>query len=144
MGSSERLPTGPRGSDEKAPYILIVEDDKSIAKLLLEIFRLSGSRCFVIRSRSSAEQYLTHVRPDLVVLDYHLIGGIGLKAAQIASASNVPVIVTSGHTAISDRIKEAGFFYLRKPFTPSELLGLGSMLLGIDLSLPDRPRVELH
>lgn len=128
----------------KVHYILIVEDDPGLAKLLLDLFRLSGNRCFVIHSKGSAERFLKQVRPDLVVIDYQLIGGIGLEAAKIARDRNVPVIITSGHLGIFDRVREAGYFYLRKPFTPSELLALASMLLGADLRLPGDPPTEIH
>jgi CheY-like chemotaxis protein len=142
---------GPRGIQHSEagdhrltlPYVLIVEDDQALAKLLDELFRIVGLRCFTIRSKLSAEQFLRHVRPDLVVLDYHLIGGLGLKAAQIASNMKVPVIVTSGYLDICERVREAGYFYLGKPFAPSELLALTSNILGVDLSLPRNPPIDL-
>ena len=128
----------------KQPYILIVEDDRALAQLLCEVFRIAGNRCFAIRSKTSAEQFLRQVRPDLVVVDYQLVGGVGLEAAQIASDNKVPVIVTSGHCNIFERVKKAGYFCLRKPFTPSEVLNLASVALGTDLSLPDHPPIQLH
>lgn len=128
----------------KTPYIVIVEDDRDLARMLCEVFRYAGNRCFAIRSKASAEHFLRQVRPDLVIVDYQLKGGVGLDAAQIASEKNVPVIVTSGHREIFDRVKKAGFFYLKKPFLPSELLAVASMLLGTDLSLPDRPVLQIH
>jgi two-component system phosphate regulon response regulator PhoB len=130
--------------EEKSLYILVVEDDQALGKLLHEAFRSRGNRCFVIRSKTSAEQFLRQVRPDLLVVDYQLIGGVGLEAAQIASEKNVPVIVTSGHRNIFERIKKAGYFYLVKPFSLSELLALASMLLGADLSVPSHPHIQLH
>ena len=72
----------------KCPYILIVEDDQALAKLLSEVLTIEGTRCFVIRSKNSAKRFLRQVRPDLVILDYQLIGGVGLEAAQIASHLN--------------------------------------------------------
>jgi DNA-binding response OmpR family regulator len=128
----------------KHPYVLIVEDDRALARLLCELFSIAGSRCFAIRSKTSAENFLRQVRPDLVVVDYQLKGGIGLESAQIASNQNVPVIVTSGHHNIFERVKKAGYFCLRKPFTPSEVLNLASMALGTDLRLPDHPPIQVH
>jgi DNA-binding response OmpR family regulator len=110
-------------------YVLIVEDNQLLAEMLSDVFGVEGNRCFVIRSKSTAERFLRRVRPDLVVLDYHLIGGVGLAAARIASKKSVPVIVTSGHPNVFDQVREAGFAYLQKPFTPSELLALASSLL---------------
>jgi DNA-binding response OmpR family regulator len=128
----------------KRPYIVIVEDDDALARLLCEVFTRGGNRCFSIRSKTSAEQFLRQVRPDLVVLDYQLVGGVGLEAAQIASDKNVPVIITSGHLDIFERVKKAGYFYLRKPFAPSDLLNLASVALGIDLASSDHRSIQLH
>jgi DNA-binding NtrC family response regulator len=79
-----------------------------------------------------------------VVLDYQLIGGVGLDAAQIASEKKVPVIVTSGHRTIFERVKKAGYFYLMKPFTISELLDLASVALGMELGSFEHPSIRLH
>jgi DNA-binding response OmpR family regulator len=125
-------------------YILIVEDDEALAKMVYDTFTIAGSRCFVIRSKLSAENFLRQVRPDLVILDYQLIGGVGLEAAHIASTMNVPVIVTSGHLNVLERVREAGYFYLPKPFTLTALLDLASMLLGTDLSWPGKVPSRLH
>lgn len=128
----------------KPPYVVIIEDYEPLSKLLCEVFERKGSRCFAIRSKTSAEQFLRQVRPDLVVLDYQLIGGIGLQAAQIAAEKKVPVIVTSGHRNIFERVKKAGYFYLMKPFAVSELLDLASVALGMDLGSLEHPSIQLH
>jgi DNA-binding response OmpR family regulator len=135
---------GLRNGNAKPPYIVIIEDYEPLSKLLCEVFNRKGNRCFAIRSKTSAEQFLRQVRPDLVVLDYQLIGGVGLEAAQIASKKNVPVIVTSGHRTIFERVQTAGYFYLMKPFTISELLGLASIALGMDLGSLEYPSIQLH
>jgi DNA-binding response OmpR family regulator len=132
-------------SGSKAAYILILEDDQAVADLLCEVFGIRGDRCFVIRSKASAEHFLRGVRPDLVVVDYQLIGGVGLQAARIASKMKVPVIVTSGHLNVFAQVGEAGFCYLQKPFTPAELLALVSRLLGgpIGSGDPQTPTTDM-
>jgi DNA-binding NtrC family response regulator len=126
------------------PYIVIIEDYEPLSRMLCEVFRRKGNRCFAIRSKTSAEQFLRRVRPDLVVLDYQLIGGVGLEAAQIASKKRVPVIITSGHRHIFERLRKAGYFYLPKPFAISQLLGLASAALGKDLGSFEYPSIQLH
>jgi DNA-binding response OmpR family regulator len=128
----------------KSPYIVIIEDYEPLAMALCEMFKRRGNRCFAIRSKTSAEQFLRQVRPDLVVLDYQLIGGVGLEAAQIASENKVPVIITSGHHNIRERIGKFGYPYLVKPFALSELLRLASTALGRDLGAPADPPVQIH
>jgi DNA-binding response OmpR family regulator len=133
------------GNDRsKPPYIVIIEDYEPLSRALCEMFRQRGNRCFAIRSKTSAEQFLRQVRPDLVVLDYHLFGGVGLEAAQIASEQNVPVIITSGHHNIFERVRKFGYPYLVKPFAPSELLSLASRALGIDLRSPEPSAIQIH
>jgi DNA-binding response OmpR family regulator len=133
------------GNDKsKSPYIVIIEDYEPLSRALCEMFRQRGNRCFAIRSKTSAEQFLRQVRPDLVVLDYQLIGGVGLEAVQIASEKNVPVIITSGHHNIRERIEKFGYPYLVKPFAPLELLRLASTALGRDLGSPANPTVQIH
>jgi DNA-binding response OmpR family regulator len=136
--------SGLSNEQPKPPYIVIIEDYEPLSKLLCEAFRRGGNRCFAIRSKTSAEQFLRQVRPDLVVLDYQLIGGVGLEAAQIASEKKVPVIVTSGHRNIFERVQKAGYFYLMKPFTISELLDMASVALGQELGSFEYPSIQLH
>lgn len=109
--------------------ILVLEDDQTVADLICHIFGIRGDQCVVIRSRASAEHFLRHVRPDLVVVDYQLTGGIGIQSARIASNMKVPVIVTSGHHNVFEQVRKAGFTFLQKPFTAQELLDFASELL---------------
>jgi DNA-binding response OmpR family regulator len=132
------------GDKTKPPYIVIIEDYEPLSRLLCEVLRHKGNRCFAIRSKTSAEQFLRRVRPDLVVLDYRLIGGVGLGAAQIASQQKVPVIVTSGHRNVFERVRQAGYFYLMKPFTIAELLDMASVALGQELGSFEYPSIRIH
>jgi FixJ family two-component response regulator len=72
------------------------------------------------------------------------LGGVGLEAAQIASKKRVPVIITSGHRHIFERVKKAGYFYLMKPFTISELLDMASAALGQELGSFEYPSIQIH
>src|SRR5271154_5259003 len=57
----------------------------------------------------SAEHFMRSVRPDLVVVDYQLIGGLGVQTARIASKRKVPVIVTSGYPDVFDEVRKSEF-----------------------------------
>jgi DNA-binding response OmpR family regulator len=72
---------------------------------------------------------LSRVRPDLVIVDYGLLGGSGLRAAQMATEANVPVIVMSGYLTVRDEIEPLGLRYLQKPFSLAEMLDLVSQLV---------------
>ena len=111
-------------------YIVLLEDDKDVAEVMCDALRSEGHRCFVIRSRRTAERFLSRVRPDLVIVDCLLVGGDGLElAGQFASETSVPVIVTSGDETRADEAERAGFTCLRKPFSLRELVATVSLLL---------------
>lgn len=144
MGARGAMRTELRVKEGRSPYVVVIEDDQALSRWMVEVFRIAGTRCFAIRSKTSAEHFLQQVRPDLVIVDYQLIGGVGLEAAKIAADNQVPVIITSGHLDIFEREQETGYFYLKKPFTPSELLAVASMLLGANLSFPENQSIRLH
>jgi two-component system, OmpR family, alkaline phosphatase synthesis response regulator PhoP len=120
--------TQPRGS-RAAPYILVLEDLDDIANLLRGELSARGYRCFSLRSRSSAERFLNRVRPDLVIVDYELLGGTGVNAANMAANAGVPVIVMSGYLTVRDEIEGLGFNYVQKPFSMLDMVELVSRLL---------------
>jgi DNA-binding response OmpR family regulator len=124
-------------ADRAAPYVLILEDLDAIANLLRGELSALGYRCFSLRSKASAERFLKRVRPDLVIVDYGLLGGTGIKAAQMAAQSDVPVIVMSGYLDVRDEIELLGFYYVQKPFGLSEMLDLVSRLIARDPPVSD-------
>lgn len=58
----------------RVPYILILEDYDEVANLLRDALSGLGARCFSLRSKALAEWFLNRVRPDLVIVDYRLLG----------------------------------------------------------------------
>ena len=123
--------------DRAVPYVLILEDLDAIANLLRGELSALGYRCFSLRSKASAERFLKRVRPDLVIVDYGLLGGTGITAAQMAAQSDVPVIVMSGYLDVRDEIELLGFYYVQKPFGLSEMLDLVSRLVALDPPVSD-------
>ena len=123
--------------DRAASYVLILEDLDAIANLLRGELSALGYRCFSLRSKASAERFLKRVRPDLVIVDYGLLGGTGITAAQMAAQSDVPVIVMSGYLDVRDEIERLGFYYVQKPFGLSEMLDLVGRLVARDPPVSD-------
>jgi two-component system, OmpR family, alkaline phosphatase synthesis response regulator PhoP len=115
-----------------APYVLTLEDHDAIANLLRGELSALGYRCFSLRSKASAERFLNRVRPDLVIVDYGLLGGTGMKAAQMAAQSKVSVVVISGYLDVRDEVESLGFYYVQKPFSLSEMVNLVSRLVSRD------------
>ncbi len=120
-----------RSRGARAPYILVLEDLDDIANLLREELSARGYRCFSLRSKAAAERFLNRVRPDLVIVDYELLGGSGLTAAQMAAEADVPVVVISGYD-VREEVEVLGFIFLPKPFGIAELSALAAKLLAPD------------
>ena len=118
-----------RSRGAQPPDILVLEDLDDIANMLRDELSARGYRCFSLRSKAAAERFLSRVRPDLVIVDYGLLGGSGLRAAQMATEANVPVIVMSGYLTVRDEIEPLGLRYLQKPFSLAEMLDLVSQLV---------------
>lgn len=109
--------------------ILIAEDDTTINGLIKEY--LTGRECLCTQAFSGTEAKLlfemesTKKGFDLVLLDLMLPGMTGEElAVWIREKSQVPIIVLSAKTALSDKVELLGSGaddYLTKPFELEEL-----------------------
>lgn len=106
--------------------ILVVEDEREIADLLVAYIERAGLQ--VLRATSVAEAIMIHGQsvPDLVLLDIGLPGGDGLDVlAAIRRRTDTPVIML---TAMDDDVSKLSSFrigaddYVVKPFNPSEVI----------------------
>lgn len=109
--------------------ILIVEDDKHIAKLVKYNLEKDGFKCTSSSNGEEALKILDKERVDLVVLDLMLPGIDGLevckRAKQEKKTKNTPIIILTAKGEEVDRI--VGFElgaddYMVKPFSPRELV----------------------
>lgn len=126
---SDRAVVPASSHEVNAAHILIVEDDSKVGESIADILRtLRGDICTVIRSKPVAEEHMRRQRPDLVILDYKLLGGSSSVLARLASNMQIPAIVISGHN-VAERAKVQGLPFLQKPFTADQLLELLATLL---------------
>ncbi len=108
-------------------YILIVEDDNDINKMLAELLTLNGYRIRQAFSGTEALLYVQQEIPAAVILDLMLPGMDGEEVlSQLKSAdSSTAVIIASAKEDIDTRISllQAGADdYVTKPFDTRELL----------------------
>ncbi len=102
--------------------ILLVENETGLRKLLVETLRRAGYR--VLPAGSGEEAVVLAVREaraiDLLVTDIVMegLGGADVYASLKAERPDVPVLFISGFMS---REPAQGAF-LKKPFTPAELL----------------------
>ena len=118
------------------PTLLLVEDDRALADLLMWHFEREGYD--IVRTADGDEaMILAEERtPDLVILDWMIEGVSGIEVCRRlrrrASTSRVPIIMLTARGEESDRIRglETGADdYVTKPFSPRELLArVGAVL----------------
>ena len=118
------------------PRLLLVEDDRALADLLMWHFSREGYD--TVRSADGEEALLLAEEraPDLVILDWMIEGVTGIEVCRRlrrkASTAHVPIIMLTARGEESDRIRglETGADdYVTKPFSPRELLArVGAVL----------------
>jgi two-component system phosphate regulon response regulator PhoB len=116
--------------------LLLVEDDKALAELLIWHFEREG---FEVQRTSDGEEALIIAQescPDLVILDWMIEGISGLEVCRRLrrkpATANVPIIMLTARGEETDRIRglETGADdYVTKPFSPRELVArVGAVL----------------
>lgn len=131
MGTVPTRTAGPQTAQDRTmkpgTKILIVEDDKSIARLLeMEL----GRRGYSARSAHDGEAGLEAVgrfRPDAIVLDIMLpkLDGVGVLRRLRRDGDATPVVMLTARDATLDKVhglKSGADDYLAKPFDTEELV----------------------
>ena len=128
-------------------HVLVVDDDPTVAEVVLEYLRREG---FTAEHAGDGERALAcaaAVPPDLVVLDLMLPGISGLEVCRRlrAERSTLPVVMLTARGEEGDRIigLEVGADdYVVKPFSPRELaLRVRSVLRRTEPLAPAPPAV---
>ena len=116
--------------------LLLVEDDRALAELLIWHFERED---FEVRRTGDGEEALllaSEEPPDVIVLDWMIEGILGLEVCRRlrrrSETANVPIIMLTARGEESDRIRglETGADdYVTKPFSPRELVArVGAVL----------------
>ena len=116
--------------------LLLVEDDRALAELLIWHFERED---YDVRRTGDGEEALMlaeEEHPDVVILDWMIEGVSGLEVCprlrRKERTANVPIIMLTARGEESDRIRglETGADdYVTKPFSPRELLARVSAVL---------------
>jgi two-component system, response regulator PdtaR len=104
--------------------ILVVEDEFFIASMIEDALLDAGHTIVGMEDHyAGAVQKAALARPDLALLDLHLIGPKdGIDVAAELKKMGVPCLFTTGHCA-AGRGDRLAVGCLHKPFTPDELVG---------------------
>lgn len=109
----------------KAPFVLLVEDEPSIADALIYVLQSEAFRVQHVGTGQAALDAMAEV-PDLVILDIGLPDMSGFDVCrQIRSDSEVPVLFLTARDAEIDQVLglELGADdYVTKPFSPRAIV----------------------
>lgn len=111
------------------PRVLVVDDDKQIARLIRSYLEQAGFQVSVAHDGETALHALRRDRPDLVILDLMLPDRDGWDVTRIVrgdpSLAAMPIIMVTARVEDTDRIVglELGADdYVTKPFNPREIV----------------------
>jgi two-component system alkaline phosphatase synthesis response regulator PhoP len=110
--------------------ILVVDDEPQIVEVVQDYLKQAGYRVLAARDGQTALTLARHERPDLIVLDLMLPGGMdGLEVCRRLRRdpvlADVPIIMLTARIAEADRLigLELGADdYVTKPFSPREVV----------------------
>lgn len=112
-----------------AETILIVEDEKDIAKMVDYNLKKEGYKTLIATDGEDAIDAATTKLPDLILLDLMLPGLGGLEVCKELKAERktqgIPIIMLTAKSQESDKVVglELGADdYVTKPFSPRELI----------------------
>jgi CheY-like chemotaxis protein len=121
--------------------VLVVEDDVLVRMLACDILKDGGYDALEAVSAQEA-LILLDARPDVALLftDVDMpgeINGLGLARLVGLRAPSLPILVTSGATAVPSVDLPANGRFLQKPYTPSALLEVVEAMLSPSLRAKD-------
>jgi two-component system response regulator HydG len=113
--------------------ILVVDDDRSMAKTLTDIFRIKGHQAEMAHSGSEALDRLRERPFDCVLSDIKMPGidGVELCRAIKAAQPDLPVVLMTAYSAdslVREGLEEGALAALTKPLDISTLLTFFSYL----------------
>ncbi len=111
------------------PYVLIAEDEQSVAELLTYNLKREGYEVAVAVDGDEALMMVSERAPDILLLDWMLPKTTGIEVCrQLRSkpdTRNMPIIMLTARSEESDRIRGLDMGaddYVTKPFSTTELL----------------------
>src|SRR6266566_2078985 len=119
----------PLGTGVFMANILVVEDERVIARLLKDTLQVEGYQVVTVLNGEDAVQFALRETPHLIVLDMMLPGIDGYEVARRLrdhpKTMHIPIVALSSFGELSDKVRafELGVDdYITKPFQIDELL----------------------
>lgn len=103
--------------------VLVVEDNADLREMYAEILLgLGGHSTKAVETARDALAALAAERPDVVLLDLGIVGGIDDVVAELRKGPPAALILASGARDLAEKAAALGAAYLTKPFGPDVLL----------------------
>jgi DNA-binding NtrC family response regulator len=109
-------------------YILVVDDEPDIRRLMQEILEDEHYKVAAVESAAAAREAVKKQRPDLVLLDIWMPGTDGislLREWSEAGPLEMPVIMISGHGTVETAVEATrlgAYDFIEKPVSMGKLL----------------------
>jgi len=118
----------------RTPRILVIDDDRLLCELVRTTFELEGFQVDTAYDVIEAERVLVESRSDAILLDIGLPGIDGIfyleRLRETPHTSRIPIVAISGSDEAGRSAKAVGAqAFLRKPFSPLELIALVTPLI---------------
>jgi signal transduction histidine kinase len=117
--------------NEQRQKVLIVEDEKLLAKAIAATLDMEGLRTIVAHDGDEALEFARTLHPDLVLLDVMLPGRSGVEVCATLKTdpetSSIPVILLTAKGGKDDRalgLAAGADAYVIKPFSPVQLIDM--------------------
>ncbi|MEN9844742.1 MAG: hypothetical protein RLZZ612_2571 [Pseudomonadota bacterium] len=111
-----------------APAILVIDDNVTEIRLLLEMLREEGYRFFVALTGEDGFRRALQHQPQLVLLDLYMPDMDGQATARLFHAdprlTHIPIVMLTGSNALTDKLasfSEGVVDYITKPFSAQEV-----------------------
>jgi cyclic di-GMP phosphodiesterase len=124
--------------------ILLVDDDPALRTLLRTTFEVADVEVVDTASAEEARREIDRSRPSVIVLDVNMPGKTGLELCRELkddpATEDIPIILLTGSDGGTDAAAKAAGAnaFLRKPFSPLELLAVAERLAGGLYGVPFR------
>lgn len=116
--------------------VLVVEDDKNIAKTLEIRLRSMGYKPLLAYDAVMGMKSAVQHNPDLVIMDINMPGGNGLDVAEtmhdLSATNSTPIIFITASKKLSHReraLELAAAGYFEKPYESDRLLDKVAQLI---------------
>lgn len=113
-------------SENKRYRLLLIDDDESLNRLLVDYFPRFGHELLTATSVKAGKHILRTSDPDLLILDVMLPDADGLELCRsLRLESDIPIVMLTARADVPDRVLGLQYGaddYVPKPFEPRELV----------------------